>query len=146
LAGSGILATLAVIVSLFLSHIYSYAAEKDLVLKVMDSDYPLQDELIGVIRLPLTGLDLGFSSGRQHTCLILHEKGKRGGGGSGTIHPADAAKLNLKISHQAEEIGKLQLKFKREQSQLEATMEEYSAVKSQGRDSPIFKNYPNADS
>ncbi len=99
----------------------------------MDSDYPLQDELIGVIRLPLAGLDLGFSSGRQHTCLILHEKTTLSGDGcrrGSSIHPADAAKLNLKISRQAEEIGELQSKLKKESAKLEATREEYSALQS----------------
>ena len=31
-------------------------SDKELVLKVMDSDFPLQDELIGTIRLPLYAL------------------------------------------------------------------------------------------
>jgi len=30
--------------------------EKELILKVMDSDFPLQDELIGIIKLPLSAL------------------------------------------------------------------------------------------
>ena len=45
----------------------------ELVLKVMDSDFPMQDELIGIIRLPLNTLDLSPTS-KQHTCLILHDK------------------------------------------------------------------------
>lgn len=73
----------------------------------MDSDYPLQDELIGIIRLPLSALDLTFSS-RQYTCLILHEKQKDGNAKS--LSNADAAKLNLKISQQAQDLYEAKIK------------------------------------
>jgi len=33
-----------------------YFPDKDLILKVMDSDFPLQDELIGIIKLPVNAL------------------------------------------------------------------------------------------
>ena len=52
--------------------------EGELMIKVLDSDFPLQDELIGIIRLPLNALELSTSL-KHHTCLILHEKGKNKG-------------------------------------------------------------------
>lgn len=98
----------------------------ELVVKVLDSDFPLQDELIGTVRLPLSsalardrrqsrGQDVGgFRCDRdammqmqQHTCLILHDKVKN----RHTLTAADAAKLNLKVSRQCQQIYGLQLEL-----------------------------------
>ena len=91
----------------------------------MDSDYPLQDELIGIVRLPLSGLELGRSS-HQYTCLILHEKHKDGNDGN-----ADASKMNLKISKQANEIYEADLKLKDVTDQLEQMQENYSILRTE---------------
>ena len=113
--------------------IFFLISEKYLMLKILDSDYPQHDELIGKIRLPLSGLNL-TSSSRQHTCLILHEKKKRyisAGEESDFLGPNDAAKLNLKISQQAEENYELNVKLKETSDKLEAMQAEFSALKSE---------------
>ncbi len=46
-------------------------SEKDLVLKMMDSDFPLQDELIGVVRLPLASINLDSPSKQVLWTLAL---------------------------------------------------------------------------
>ena len=94
--------------------------EGEVIIKVLDSDFPLQDELIGIIRLPLNALNLS-SSRKQHTCLILHEKGKNN---RDVMNSLDAAKLNLKISHQTQEFLDLQAQLRTIHESLEEVREE----------------------
>ena len=102
---------------------------KDLVLKVMDSDTPLQDELIGMVRIPLHHLKLESNpSPRLFTCLILHEKEKNG---KISLSPGDGAKLNLKVSQQAQKIYDLEVKLKLTEERLEKVSKEYSELRSQ---------------
>ena len=77
---------------------------KQLVLKVYDQDFG-HDDLMGSIRLPLPMLEMSGKS-VQYTCLILHhsENGH-------TISSVDAAKLNLKLSEQANQIYQLERKL-----------------------------------
>ena len=93
--------------------------EGELIIKVLDSDFPLQDELIGIIRLPLNALDLSTSR-KQYTCLILHDKGKN----RSVMSSLDAAKLNLKISHQTQEFLDLQNQLRTTHENLEEVREE----------------------
>ena len=93
--------------------------EGEIVIKVLDSDFPLQDELIGIIRLPLNALDLSLSP-KHHTCLILHEKGKNNRHAMSSL---DAAKLNLKISHQTQELLDLQAQLRTVHENLEEVRE-----------------------
>ena len=79
-------------------------ADKQLVMKVYDQDIG-HSELMGSIRLPLPMLDLSGKS-VQYTCLILHHSNK-----GHTISSLDAAKLNLKLSEQANQIYQLELKI-----------------------------------
>ena len=77
-------------------------ANGDLVLKVMDSDFPMADELIGIIRLPLRSLDLSINS-KPHSCLLSHDKVRN----RHELTALDAAKLNLKISQNEQQLEAL---------------------------------------
>ena len=74
----------------------------ELVLKVMDSDFPQADELIGVIRLPLKSLDFSIDS-KQYSCLISHDKVRK----MDEMTTLDAAKLNLRISKNDQQLEAL---------------------------------------
>ena len=72
----------------------------------MDDDLGQRNEVIGILRLPLSGLDLGGL--QQHSCLILHSRDQqRLRSGTVTVAPLDAARLNLKISRLSEEVDDL---------------------------------------
>lgn len=107
--------------------------EGELMIKVLDSDFPLQDELIGIIRLPLNALELS-SLPKQHTCLILHEKGKNS---RHVMSSLDAAKLNLKISHQTQEVLDLQSQLKNVHENLEEVREESEKMRTKHVDLEI---------
>lgn len=111
-----------------LKWIQSDKSDKDLVLKVMDSDFPLQDELIGVIRLPVNSLGLSTKT-KTFTCLILHEKEKKTKGHA--LSYADAAKFNLKISQQANDLYELELALKNLKDELEEAKEAMSTLRKQ---------------
>ena len=89
-------------------------SEKDLVLKVMDSDFPQSDELIGIIRLPLKSLGLSDHA-KNFSCLISHDKIRN----RHELTALDAAKLNLKISENEEELEALRKEIKEASAQLE---------------------------
>ena len=74
----------------------------DLVLKVMDSDFPQSDELIGIIRLPLRSLEMTTNS-KQYSCLLLHDKVRN----KEELTALDAAKLNLIISKNEQQLDAL---------------------------------------
>ena len=107
--------------------------EGEIVIKVLDSDFPLQDELIGIIRLPLNALDLAPSP-KHHTCLILHEKGKNNRNAMSSL---DAAKLNLKISHQTQELLDLQAQLRTVHENLEEVREESKKMRTRKVDLEI---------
>ena len=86
----------------------------DLVLKVMDSDFPQPDELIGIIRLPLKSLDL-TSNSKQYSCLLLHDKIRN----KEELTALDAAKLNLRISKNENQLDKLRKDIDEASAQLQ---------------------------
>ena len=104
--------------------------EGELMIKVLDSDFPLQDELIGIIRLPLNALELSNSQ-KHHTCLILHEKGKNS---RHMMSSLDAAKLNLKISHQTQEVLDLQAQLRSIHENLEEVRDESKKMRTKQMD------------
>ena len=104
--------------------------EGELMIKVLDSDFPLQDELIGIIRLPLNALELSTSP-KHHTCLILHEKGKNS---RHMMSSLDAAKLNLKISHQTQELLDLQAQLRTVHENLEEVRDESKKMRTKHMD------------
>ena len=86
----------------------------DLILKVMDSDFPQTDELIGIIRLPLKSLDL-TSDSKQYSCLLLHDKIRN----KEELTALDAAKLNLRISKNENQLDKLRKQINEASTQLQ---------------------------
>lgn len=109
-----------------------YFLDRDLVLRVMDEDLGQRNEVIGILRLPLSGLDLEFSQGLQHSCLILHGHDQhRLRSGTVTVAPADAARLNLKISRLNEEVEDLKGSLKKETERFQKTYAEYSKLRKQ---------------
>ena len=101
-------------------------------IKVLDSDFPLQDELIGIIRLPLNALELSASP-KHHTCLILHEKGKNMICRN-MMSSQCAAKLNLKISHQTQELLDLQAQLRTIHESLEEARDESKKMRTKRMD------------
>ena len=93
---------------------YSDIATTDLVLKVMDSDFPQPDELIGIIRLPLRSLDLTTRS-KQYSCLLLHDKIRN----REELTALDAAKLNLRISRNEQQLDALRREISEASEQLQ---------------------------
>ena len=106
--------------------------EGELMIKVLDSDFPLQDELIGIIRLPLNALELSTSP-KHHTCLILHEKGKNMICRN-MMSSQCAAKLNLKISHQTQELLDLQAQLRTIHESLEEARDESKKMRTKRMD------------
>ena len=106
--------------------------EGELMIKVLDSDFPLQDELIGIIRLPLNALELSASP-KHHTCLILHEKGKNMICRN-MMSSQCAAKLNLKISHQTQELLDLQAQLRTIHESLEEARDESKKMRTKRMD------------
>ena len=106
--------------------------EGELMIKVLDSDFPLQDELIGIIRLPLNALELSASP-KHHTCLILHEKGKNMRCRN-MMSSQCAAKLNLKISHQTQELLDLQAQLRTIHESLEEARDESKKMRTKRMD------------
>ena len=115
-----------------------YFLDRDLVLRVMDEDLGQRNEVIGILRLPLSGLDLDDVSTKgqgllqQHSCLILHGHDQhRLRSGTVTVSPADAARLNLKISRLNEEVEDLKGSLKKETERFQKTYAEYSKLRKQ---------------
>ena len=88
--------------------------DSDLVLKVMDSDFPQSDELIGIIRLPLRSLDL-TSDCKQYSCLLSHDKIRN----RDELTALDAAKLNLRISKNEQQLDTLRKEISEASIQLQ---------------------------
>ena len=88
--------------------------DSDLVLKVMDSDFPQSDELIGIIRLPLRSLDL-TSDCKQYSCLLSHDKIRN----RDELTALDAAKLNLRISKNEQQLDTLRKEISEASLQLQ---------------------------
>lgn len=101
---------------------------KDLILKVMDSDYPLQDELIGIIRVPLSQVDLLKPVAKHYSCLIVNQSEDRG---LVTLNSDDAALMNLKISDQNAQIYDLQVRLKNAQEKFDKLNHEHHELKIQ---------------
>ena len=99
----------------------------------MDDDLGKRNEVIGILRLPLSGLDLEFSQGLQHSCLILHggHDQQRLRSGTVTVAPADAARLNLKISKLNQEVEDLKCSNKKESEMSQKTYAEYAKLRNQ---------------
>ena len=100
----------------------------ELVIKVMDCDFDLHDEIIGTIRLPLSYLQISSIS-KQHTCLILHDNnGEDGPVGEKPklerhrLSVSTAAALQLEISSQASKIYDLQLALKSTREDLDEVL------------------------
>ena len=100
----------------------------ELVIKVMDCDFDLHDEVIGTIRLPLSYLEISSIS-KQHTCLILHDiNGEEGLVGEKQklaphrMSTSTAAALQLEISSQASKIYDLQLVLKSTRDELDEVL------------------------
>ena len=113
-------------------------ADRDLVLRVMDDDLGQRNEVIGILRLPLSGLDLHGASQsqhgglQQHSCLILHSRDQqRLRSGTVTVSPIDAARLNLKISRLSEEVDDLKCSLKKEKEKFQKTYAEYAKLRKQ---------------
>lgn len=104
-------------------------------LRVMDDDLGQRNEVIGILRLPLSGLDLGTSQGgglQQHSCLILHSRDQqRLRSGTVTVSPIDAARLNLKISRLSEEVDDLKCSLKKENEKFQKMYAEYAKLRKQ---------------
>ena len=104
-------------------------------MRVMDEDLGQRDEVIGILRLPLSGLVLDASQGQdlqQHSCLILHGHDQRRlRSGTVTVSPADAARLNLKISRLNEEVDDLKCSLKKENERFQKTYAEYAKLRKQ---------------
>ena len=88
----------------------------ELVIKVMDSDFLCQDEMIGNIRLHLSHLNLSKDSA-EHTCLILHDTKEYLRHQQFSL--SDASSLQLKMSEQASKIYEIQLLLKSSKDELE---------------------------
>ena len=108
-------------------------------LRVMDEDLGQRNEVIGILRLPLSGLDLDDVSSQgqgllqhQHSCLILHGHDQhRLRSGTVTVSPADAARLNLKISRLNGEVEDLKCSLKKENERFQETYAEYAKLRKQ---------------
>ena len=100
----------------------------ELVIKIMDCDFGLQDELIGTIRIPLSYLQISSFS-KEHTCLILHDtKGEEGLVGEKSelvghqLSTSTMASLQLEISAQASKIYDLQILLKSATEELQEVL------------------------
>ena len=81
-------------------------------LKLYDKDLGIGqicDDLIGVINLPVSLLDLSQESGKLYTCLIVHDSCN--GKAMKSSGRRDVARMNLKISAQCSEIFSLKLEL-----------------------------------
>ena len=69
----------------------------------------------------------------QHSCLILHggHDKQRLRSGTVSVAPSDAARLNLKISQQSEEIDELKCLLKKESENHQKTYAEYGKLRKQ---------------
>eukprot|EP00094_Tigriopus_californicus_P000452 TCALIF_00439-PB protein Name:"Similar to MRC1 Macrophage mannose receptor 1 (Homo sapiens)" AED:0.06 eAED:0.07 QI:7/0.88/0.83/1/0.74/0.69/36/84/3089 len=99
---------------------------KDLILKVIDSDYPLQDELIGIIRVPLSQVDLLQPVAKHYTCLIINQSDNNG---QVTLNSDDSALMNLRISEQNTQIYDLEVRLKSTQEKFNKLSREYHELK-----------------
>ena len=108
----------------------------ELVMKVMDSDFPMADELIGIIRLPLRSLDLSVNS-KQHTGLILHDKVRN----RHELTALDAAKLNLKISQKERQLEELRNKINENAKHLEKVRQETAEMRNKHVDLTIENQF-----
>ena len=101
----------------------------------MDEDLGQRNDVIGILRLPLSGLELDISSQgllQQHSCLILHGHDQhRLRSGTVTVSPADAARLNLKISRLNGEVEDLKCSLKKENERFQETYAEYAKLRKQ---------------
>eukprot|EP00095_Tigriopus_kingsejongensis_P007350 maker-scaffold589_size129586-snap-gene-0.41 protein:Tk07350 transcript:maker-scaffold589_size129586-snap-gene-0.41-mRNA-1 annotation:"cre-snt-3 protein" len=105
----------------------SAIADKDLVIKVMDSDYPLQDDLIGIIRIPLAQIDLKLSP-QLYTCLVVSQTEKDG---IVTLSSDDAALMNLRISEQTNHIYDLEVKLQSFEEKFQRLNQDHHELKIQ---------------
>ena len=80
--------------------------------------------------MPFNALELSTSP-KHHTCLILHEKGKNS---RHMMSSLDAAKLNLKISHQTQELLDLQAQLRTVHENLEEVRDESKKMRTKHMD------------
>ena len=107
----------------------------DLVLKVMDSDFPQADELIGTIRLPIRSLNLS-NEAKHYSCLILHDKLRN----RHELTALDAAKLNIKISKNEQQLELLRNELAKASEMLQLAREKKICMRNTNVDLQIENN------